>query len=58
MLLVVAAAAGVAVSRAIAANCCRIERVHAFTKQYGVEYTYLIAGAPAEMWERCRTRSI
>ena len=21
-------------------------------KQYGVEYTYLIAGAPAEMWEK------
>jgi peroxiredoxin len=29
-----------------------LERVHAFTKQYGVEYTYLIAGAPAEMWEQ------
>jgi peroxiredoxin len=29
-----------------------LERVHAFTKQYGVEYTYLIAGAPAEMWEK------
>jgi thiol-disulfide isomerase/thioredoxin len=27
-------------------------RVHAFMKQYGVEYTYLIAGAPAEMWEK------
>jgi thiol-disulfide isomerase/thioredoxin len=27
-------------------------RVHAFIKQYGVEYTYLIAGAPAEMWEK------
>jgi peroxiredoxin len=27
-------------------------RVHAFTKQYGVEYTYLIGGAPAEMWEK------
>ncbi len=21
-------------------------------KQYGVKYTYLIAGAPAEMWEK------
>lgn len=29
-----------------------LERVHAFVKQYGVEYTYLIAGAPAEMWEK------
>jgi peroxiredoxin len=29
-----------------------LERVHAFTKQYGVEYTYLIGGAPAEMWEK------
>jgi thiol-disulfide isomerase/thioredoxin len=27
-------------------------RVHAFIKQYGVPYTYLIAGAPAEMWEK------
>jgi thiol-disulfide isomerase/thioredoxin len=27
-------------------------RVNAFTKQYGVEYTYLIGGAPAEMWEK------
>jgi thiol-disulfide isomerase/thioredoxin len=27
-------------------------RVHAFVKQYGVEYTYLIGGAPAEMWEK------
>jgi thiol-disulfide isomerase/thioredoxin len=27
-------------------------RVHAFIKQYGVEYTYLIEGAPAEMWEK------
>ena len=24
----------------------------AFTEKYGVEYTYLIAGAPAEMWEK------
>jgi thiol-disulfide isomerase/thioredoxin len=29
-----------------------LNRVRAFTKQYGVEYTYLIAGAPAEMWEK------
>lgn len=29
-----------------------LERVRAFTKQYGVKYTYLIAGAPAEMWEK------
>ena len=29
-----------------------LSRVHAFMKQYGVEYTYLIAGAPAEMWEK------
>jgi thiol-disulfide isomerase/thioredoxin len=29
-----------------------LARVHAFVKQYGVEYTYLIAGAPAEMWEK------
>src|SRR5579862_1146561 len=28
-----------------------LARVHAFMKQYEVEYTYLIAGAPAEMWE-------
>jgi thiol-disulfide isomerase/thioredoxin len=27
-------------------------RVHAFIKQYNVPYTYLIAGAPAEMWEK------
>lgn len=27
-------------------------RVKAFIKQYGVPYTYLIAGAPAEMWEK------
>ncbi|MEJ0035823.1 MAG: TlpA disulfide reductase family protein [Gammaproteobacteria bacterium] len=27
-------------------------RVHAFVKQYGVKYPYLIAGAPAEMWEK------
>jgi thiol-disulfide isomerase/thioredoxin len=29
-----------------------LERVKAFTGKYGVEYTYLIAGAPAEMWEK------
>jgi len=29
-----------------------LARVHAFMKQYGVEYTYLIEGAPAEMWEK------
>ena len=29
-----------------------LTRVHSFIKQYGVEYTYLIAGAPAEMWEK------
>jgi len=29
-----------------------LERVHAFIKQYGVPYTYLIAGAPVEMWEK------
>ncbi len=29
-----------------------LSRVRAFTKQYGVEYPYLIAGAPAEMWEK------
>lgn len=27
-------------------------RERAFVKQYGVQYTYLIAGAPAEMWEK------
>jgi thiol-disulfide isomerase/thioredoxin len=29
-----------------------LARVKAFIKQYGVEYTYLIEGAPAEMWEK------
>jgi len=29
-----------------------LEREKAFVKQYGVEYTYLIAGAPSEMWEK------
>lgn len=27
-------------------------RERAFVKQYGVKYTYLIAGAPEEMWEK------
>ncbi len=30
----------------------KLTRERAFVKQYGVEYTYLIAGAPAEMWEK------
>ena len=30
----------------------KLDRERAFVKQYGVEYTYLIAGAPAEMWEK------
>lgn len=30
----------------------KLNREHAFVKQYGVEYTYLIAGAPAELWEK------
>jgi peroxiredoxin len=29
-----------------------LAREKAFVKQYGVDYTYLIAGAPAEMWEK------
>lgn len=29
-----------------------LARVKAFISQYGVEYTYLIQGAPAEMWEK------
>jgi thiol-disulfide isomerase/thioredoxin len=29
-----------------------LSRVRAFVRQYGVEYTYLIEGAPAEMWEK------
>jgi thiol-disulfide isomerase/thioredoxin len=29
-----------------------LDRERAFVKQYGVNYTYLIAGAPAEMWEK------
>lgn len=29
-----------------------LTRVRSFVKKYGVEYTYLIAGAPVEMWEK------
>jgi len=29
-----------------------LSREKAFVKQYGVPYTYLIAGAPNEMWEK------
>lgn len=29
-----------------------LERAKAFVKQYGVKYTYLFPGAPAEMWEK------
>jgi peroxiredoxin len=29
-----------------------LSRARAFIKKYGVEYPYLIAGAPAEMWEK------
>ncbi len=29
-----------------------LDREKAFVKQYGVNHTYLIAGAPAEMWEK------
>jgi thiol-disulfide isomerase/thioredoxin len=29
-----------------------LERERAFVKKYGVNYTYLIAGAPSEMWEK------
>lgn len=29
-----------------------LSRARAFVKQYGVKYPYLIAGAPAEMWEK------
>jgi thiol-disulfide isomerase/thioredoxin len=29
-----------------------LSRERALVKKYGVEYTYLIAGAPAEMWEK------
>ena len=29
-----------------------LNRERAFVKEYGVNYTYLIAGAPSEMWEK------
>ena len=29
-----------------------LKRARAFIKKYGVEYPYLIAGAPIEMWEK------
>ena len=29
-----------------------LERERAFVRQYGVKYTYLIAGSPSEMWEK------
>ncbi|MGB7759983.1 MAG: TlpA disulfide reductase family protein, partial [Bryobacteraceae bacterium] len=29
-----------------------LERERAFVEHYGVKYTYLIAGAPAQMWEK------
>lgn len=29
-----------------------LTRARAFVKKYGVEYPYLLAGAPAEMWEK------
>jgi hypothetical protein len=29
-----------------------LERERAFVTQYGVKYTYLIAGAPSQMWEK------
>ena len=35
-----------------------LARERAFVKQYGVKYTYLIAGAPAEMWKRSLRQSI
>jgi thiol-disulfide isomerase/thioredoxin len=30
----------------------QLKRVKAFVDKYGVEYTYLIVGAPVEMWEK------
>jgi hypothetical protein len=30
----------------------KLTRERAFVKEYGVKYTYLIAGAPSEMWEK------
>jgi thiol-disulfide isomerase/thioredoxin len=32
-----------------------LAREKAFIKKYGVKYTYLLAGAPAEMWEKVPT---
>ncbi|HEX9005497.1 MAG TPA: hypothetical protein VGB07_36655, partial [Blastocatellia bacterium] len=29
-----------------------LDRAKSFVKKYGVEYPYLLAGAPAEMWEK------
>ena len=29
-----------------------LTRVRSFVKKYGVEYTYVIAGAPVDMWEK------
>jgi len=29
-----------------------LSRVRSFVKKYGVEYTYVIAGAPVDMWEK------
>ena len=29
-----------------------LTRARAFIKKYGVQYTYLIAGSPVEMWEK------
>jgi hypothetical protein len=29
-----------------------LTRARAFIKKYGVEYSYLVAGAPVEMWEK------
>lgn len=29
-----------------------LRRQRAFIKEYGIKYTYLLAGAPAEMWEK------
>ena len=37
-------------SRVVQMNLLQRER--AFIKKYGVNYTYLQAGAPAEMWEK------
>jgi hypothetical protein len=37
-------------SRSRRSRTSSLER--AFVKEYGVKYTYLIAGAPSEMWEK------